>query len=89
MDFLFFGLTATTLFVFRKRARLESGAESGFRVPGHPWTTILFIGVSWLVVANTIYKYPANSLLGFAILLLGLPVYWLWSKQQGRGNTQK
>jgi APA family basic amino acid/polyamine antiporter len=83
MDFLFFGLTATTLFVFRKRAMHASGDEQGFRVPGHPWTTILFIAVSWLVVANTIYKYPANSLLGFAILLLGLPVYWLWSRRQG------
>jgi APA family basic amino acid/polyamine antiporter len=83
MDFLFFGLTATTLFVFRKRALLESGDQQGFRVPGHPWTTILFIAVSWLVVANTIYKYPANSLLGFAILLLGLPVYWLWSRRLG------
>jgi APA family basic amino acid/polyamine antiporter len=87
MDFLFFGLTATTLFVFRKRARLETVEESGFRVPGHPSTTILFITASWLVVANTIYKYPANSLLGFAILLLGLPVYWLWSRRQGRGVT--
>ena len=85
MDFVFFGLTATTLFVFRKRAP-ESPDQGGFRVPGHPVSTLLFIAVSWLVVANTIYKYPANSLLGFAILLLGLPVYWLWSRQKGRGG---
>jgi APA family basic amino acid/polyamine antiporter len=88
MDFLFFGLSAATLFVFRRRARLESSEESGFRVPGHPVTTILFIAAAWLVVANTIYKYPANSLLGFAILLLGLPVYWFWNRQrQTRGTT--
>ena len=53
-------------------------------MPGHPWTTLLFIAVSWLVVANTIYKYPANSLLGFAILLLGLPVYWSSEQEAGR-----
>lgn len=86
MDFVFFGLTATTLFVLRKHA-VETVAGSQFRVPGHPVTTLLFIAACWLVVANTIYKYPANSLLGFAILLLGLPVYWLWSRQQkGRGT---
>ena len=87
MDFVFFGLTATTLFVFRRRQRAESREESGFRVPGHPVTTILFITASWFVVANTIYRYPANSLLGFAILLLGLPVYWFWSRKGQRTET--
>lgn len=77
MDFLFFGLTATTLFVMRRRSS-ETDNGSGFRVPGHPLTTGLFIAASWLVVANTIYRYPTNTLVGFAILLLGLPVYWFW-----------
>ncbi|ABF40476.1 amino acid/polyamine/organocation transporter, APC superfamily [Candidatus Koribacter versatilis Ellin345] len=81
MDFVFFGLTACTLFVFRKRSSLENGASGGFQVPGHPWTTLVFIAASWLVVTNTIYKYPANSLLGFAILLVGMPVYWLWRRK--------
>ncbi len=86
MDFLFFGLTAASLFVFRKRG--VGDAQEGFRVPGHPVTTILFIASSWLVVGNTIYKYPANSLLGFAILLLGFPVYWMRIRpRQGRGPT--
>ena len=87
MDFVFFGLTATTLFVLRKRAAASGPQESGFRVPGHPWTTLLFVAASWLVVANTIYRYPANTLLGFAILLLGVPVYWLWRRQR-RGPTR-
>ncbi len=72
MDFLFFGLTGVSLFVFRKR---QSGAEAqaGYRAPGHPWTTALFVLISWLVVINTIFKYPKNSLLGMFILLLGNP----------------
>jgi APA family basic amino acid/polyamine antiporter len=86
MDFLFFGLTASCLFVFRKRERLRGGkgiGNVGYRVPGHPVTTAIFILISWLVVANTIYKYPANSLLGMLILFLGLPVYALWQRQSG------
>ena len=86
MDFVFFGLTATTLFVFRRRSS-ETPDSGGFRVPGHPVTTVVFIAACWLVVANTVYKYPSNSLLGFAILLLGLPVYWLWSRARGRRST--
>src|ERR671920_1900285 len=38
VDFIWFGLTALSLFVFRRRAMGES---SGFRVPGHPFTTAL------------------------------------------------
>ncbi len=42
MDFLFFGLTGASLFVFRRReaAGMER-ASSGYRAPGHPYTTAL------------------------------------------------
>jgi APA family basic amino acid/polyamine antiporter len=73
MDFIFFGLTASTLFVFRRRP------ESVRKTPGHPWTTAIFVAVCWLVVANTIYRYPGNTLIGMSILLAGVPVYFLWN----------
>ncbi|HTU33753.1 MAG TPA: amino acid permease [Candidatus Acidoferrum sp.] len=79
MDWLFFGLTASCIFVFRareKRAKSASDPESrGYRVPGHPWTTTAFMTAAWLVVLNTIYKYPRNSGVALCILLLGIPVY--------------
>ena len=85
MDFLFFGLTASCVFVLRHRDRVRSSSipagdqqRRGYRVPGHAFTTGTFVLISWLVVVNTIYKYPANSLLGMLILLLGVPVYALW-----------
>jgi len=73
MDFIFFGLTASTLFVFRQRT------DSVKTTPGHPWTTVIFVAVCWLVIANTIYCYPKNTLVGMAILLAGIPAYWLWN----------
>jgi APA family basic amino acid/polyamine antiporter len=87
MDFLFFGLTATTIFVFRRRAAHgEISASDGYRVPGHPVSTAIFIAICWWVVGNTIYRYPQNSLTGFALLLAGIPAYWFWSR---RGRTQQ
>ncbi len=84
MDFLFFGLTATCVFVFRRR----EAAGTAYRVPGHPVTTALFTAVCWLVVANTIYRYPGNSLAGMAILAAGVPVYFFWSfRQKGSEPT--
>jgi basic amino acid/polyamine antiporter, APA family len=82
MDFLFFGLTATTIFVFRRRAaRGEMNASDGYHMPGHPVSTVVFVAICWWVVGNTIYRYPQNSLIGFVLLLAGIPVYWLWSRQ--------
>jgi APA family basic amino acid/polyamine antiporter len=82
MDFLFFGLTATTIFVFRRRAaRGEMNASQGYRMPGYPVSTALFVTICWWVVVNTVYRYPQNSLVGFALLLAGIPVYWFWSRR--------
>ncbi len=82
MDFLFFGLTATTIFVFRRRAaRGEMQAGDGYHMPGHPVSTAMFVAICWWVVGNTIYRYPQNSLIGFVLLLAGIPVYWFWSRR--------
>jgi len=82
MDFLFFGLTATTIFVFRRRAaRGVMNSSASYHIPGHPVTTALFVAICWWVVANTIYRYPRNSLIGFGLLLAGVPVYWFWSRR--------
>jgi basic amino acid/polyamine antiporter, APA family len=76
MDWIFFGLTASCLFVLRRREQ----TAAHFRMPFHPMTTALFCLVCWSVVANTIYRYPANTLIGMAILVSGVPVYYLWKK---------
>lgn len=76
IDFIFFGLTATCLFVFRRR---DPGAPTGgFATPGHPWTTGLFVAACWIFVANLLVQKP-EALLGLAILLSGVPAYYFWT----------
>ena len=76
VDVIFFGLTACCIFVFRRRQ--PATEERITRVPGHPLTTILFIAVCWLVVINTVYRYPDNTLIGIAIMIAGIPAYLFW-----------
>jgi len=78
VDFIFFGLTACTVFVFRRGA--GDGDEGGSRIPGHPVTTALFAAACAAIVAATVWNYPANSAIGLAIMLAGLPAYLLWSR---------
>jgi APA family basic amino acid/polyamine antiporter len=77
-DFIFFGLTAGTIFVLRKK---DAGRAVTVTMPGHPITTALFILVCAAIVINTVYAYPVNTLIGFAILLTGIPVYYYWKRK--------
>ena len=83
-DFIFFGLTATCLFAFRRREPRAAGPAPTTahitRMPGHPVSTLLFVAACWLVVLATIYKFPWNSAIGLMIVLAGIPVYFLWAR---------
>ncbi|MFN2542586.1 MAG: amino acid transporter, partial [Chthoniobacterales bacterium] len=81
MDWIFFGLTATCLFVLRRR----QSSRAQFRVPWHPISTAFFCAVSWSVAANAIYTYPRDTLIGLGILVSGVPVYFLWKKFHAYG----
>ncbi len=81
-DFIFFGLTAAALFVFRRRQRPDE--KVGYLVPGHPWTTGLFVVASALIVAGTVYSHPKESLVGWLIMASGIPVYLFWRRFGGR-----
>jgi len=85
VDFIFFGLSATCIFALRRHdVNGPEGKASGYNIPGHPITTILFVAASWLVVINTVYKYPGNTVIGLAIMFAGVPVYYFWNRRRLR-----
>jgi len=87
IDFVFLGLAAGAVIIFRRRAR--SGSAHGIRIPGHPWTTIFFIVVSFAVVVSTYIAFPGDSLIGLAILLLGAPVYLIWKRPRVHARSSE
>jgi APA family basic amino acid/polyamine antiporter len=86
VDWLFFGLTALALMVFRQRAVGTAGLIS---VPGHPSTTLVFVAASWIIVASTVYRFPANALAGLGILAAGVPVYYIWQRRKGAERASR
>ncbi len=85
VDFIFYGLAGCCIFIFRR----QPGNQAAFRVPGHPWTTLLFIAVCWCVVLNLVREKPAEGLKGIAILAAGLPVYALWRRTAARTSSSR
>jgi len=82
VDFISFGLTAASLFVFRRR--IQASPQKVYLAPGHPYTTALFVLVCAAIVITTVATFPANSVIGLIILLAGFPVYLYWSRRARR-----
>jgi APA family basic amino acid/polyamine antiporter len=80
-EWIFFALMAGGLFALRRRPRIVRG----YRVWGYPVIPALFIVSALAVVANQVSSDPGESLFGFGVVLLGLPIYYLWSRWRRRG----
>jgi APA family basic amino acid/polyamine antiporter len=74
----FYGLGATAIFVFHRRA---PDAHRPFRIPGYPYAPALFVAASAGVVVNTLCTQTAVSAVGLGVLLLGIPAYYAWRRR--------
>lgn len=57
-----------------------------FRVPGYPFTPLLFVLAAAAIVLNTIVEQPGQSAIGIGVVLLGVPAYLFWRSRQGGGR---
>lgn len=89
VDFVFFGFAAIALFVFRARDRSDGVRRARSTMPGHPWTTLLYLAVSWGLVADLVFSAPHDSLIGVAILLSSVPVYALFTLRQRKAAAMQ
>jgi len=85
VGWIFYGLGAACVFVLR---RTRPQAARPFRVPGYPWTPLFFIVAAAALVANTIATQPRRATIGIAVVLLGLPVYFVW-RRVGRRDDRR
>ncbi|MBI3138624.1 MAG: amino acid permease [Sphingobacteriales bacterium] len=83
-----YGLGAVGIFLLRKKM---PHAERPYRIWGHPFITILFIGFSAFYLITTVYsdvsnylasRQPViNSVLGLFITALGVPLFFYFRKK--------
>lgn len=70
-DWIFFGLGAASLFVFRRR----EGDGVTFRTPGYPVVPVFFVLAAIVAVGSAVSTYPRESLIGVAMLSIGAVFY--------------
>jgi len=72
-SWIFYALTASSLFYFRRT--LPAGA---YRTPAFPWPPVIFIACALLLILNTLWTMPKESLAGLGLIAVGIPVYFLF-----------
>ena len=80
-EWIFFGLMAAGLVLLRRRP----GYVPRYRVWGAPALPAVFVLSTAVIVANQLISEPRESAIGLAIVLAGLPVYWLSARARRRG----
>ena len=71
----FYTLTVAAVFVLRVR---HPELPRPYRVWGYPIVPAVFLLASLYMVLNALITDPRNSGITFAIILAGVPVFWLW-----------
>jgi APA family basic amino acid/polyamine antiporter len=90
IGWIFYGLGAASIFMIRRK---NAGKAIPYRVPVYPVTPLLFVLAALAIVGNAIYgalKDPHELgylLVAIAIMLLGLPAYFFWSRHAAARNN--
>jgi basic amino acid/polyamine antiporter, APA family len=84
IGWIYYGLGAASIFPIRRANRAKAVP---YRVPFYPFTPIIFVLAAIAIVGNAIYAALADPheftylLASFALMLLGLPAYFFWSRR--------
>ena len=76
-EWIFFGLMAIGLILLRRRP----GLNRGYRIWGYPIVPLVFALSSFIIVINQVVSDPRESFFGLLLVLIGLPVYYVWIKR--------
>lgn len=78
-SWIFYALCTGSLFIFRRK---YPEAERTYKAFGYPFLPAFFILLTIALLINTLITSPKESLLGLAIILAGVPAYWLMKKSK-------
>jgi APA family basic amino acid/polyamine antiporter len=73
-EWIFFGLLAVGVILLRRRP----GYAPKWRMPWVPVIPIVFALFSFAIAVNEIRTNPVNAMIGLLMVLIGLPIYWIW-----------
>ncbi len=81
-DWIFFGLTVSTVLVFRRTVPLSERPPTSFRAPGYPVVPALFVATAAAIVFSVVWADPQSASRGALLLAAGIPLfYWFVTRR--------
>jgi APA family basic amino acid/polyamine antiporter len=78
IEWIFFTLAATGIFIFRKR---KADAKRPYKTFGYPVTPLIFVVINTWFVINIMVNKPLHMAVGICFLILGIPVFLYFRKK--------
>jgi APA family basic amino acid/polyamine antiporter len=75
----FFAATGAAVIVLRRKA---PAIQRPFRVRPYPLLPLLFVAVNSGILSALAIEQPRRALLSAALILSGLPAFWIWNRQR-------
>src|SRR5438128_3077941 len=82
---IFYALTIAGIFVLRRK---RPGAERPYRAAGYPVVPLLYIAAALAIMFVLLLYKTQTTWPGLKIVLIGVPVYLLWSWWSRRGTSK-
>jgi APA family basic amino acid/polyamine antiporter len=74
---IFYGLTSAGVVVLRSK---HPERARPYKMPGYPFTLLLFVTVALGFVINTFIATPGPAIVGTLLIATGVPVYYFWKR---------
>ena len=78
---IFYAMTVTGVLILR---RTRPDQPRPYRMWGYPFTTVAFVAIAVWFVGTTCVQSPGTSAWGVLFIGSGIPIYYLWRRQQTR-----
>jgi len=75
---IFYILTIAGIFILRKK---QPNAERPYKAFGYPVLPALYILIATAIIIDLILLKPVTTLIGIGIILIGIPVYFIWKRK--------
>jgi APA family basic amino acid/polyamine antiporter len=80
MGILFWLAAAAAVFTLRRK---RPELPRPYRTLGYPVVPAIFVAALAGILVNTVIERPVQSLIGLALVLLGIPVFLYWTRKNG------